>query len=58
MELSGQCIQHIRQLMHVAYKIAAEAGDRYLALLREHRELVGRQVTENIFERHIKRLFD
>jgi len=48
---------HVRQLMHVAYKLAAEAGDRYLALLREHRELVGRQVTENIFDRHIKRLF-
>ena len=49
---------HVRQLMHVAYKLAAEAGDRYLSLLREHRELVGRQVTENLFDRHIKRLFD
>ncbi len=49
---------HVRQLMHVAYKLAAEAGDRYLSLLEKHRELVGRQVTENLFDRHIKRLFN
>lgn len=48
---------HFRQLMHVSYKLAAEAGDRYLSLLRRHRELVGQQVTENIFDRHIRRLF-
>ena len=49
---------NLRQLMHVAYKLAAEAGDRYLMLLKEHKQLVGEQVTENIFERHMKRLFD
>ena len=49
---------NLRQLMHVAYKLAAEAGDRYLSLLREHKQLVGEQVTENIFDRHMKRLFD
>ena len=48
---------HFRQLMHVSYKLAAEKGETYNNLLREHKELVGRQVTENIFERHIKRLF-
>jgi tagaturonate epimerase len=48
---------HFRQLMHVAYKLAAEAGDRYLSLLDTHKVLVGKQVTENIFERHIQRLF-
>lgn len=48
---------HFRQLMHVAYKLAAESGDRYMSLLKEHKQLVGAQVTENIFERHIKRLF-
>ncbi len=47
-----------RQLMHVAYKIAAEHKDIYLKLLQVNKELVGRQVTENLFERHIKRLFD
>jgi len=49
---------HVRQLMHVAYKLAAEAGERYLLLLERHKELVGRQVTENIYNRHICRLFD
>lgn len=49
---------HFRQLMHVGYKLAAEAGETYLNLLAEHKEIVGRQVTENIFDRHIRRLFN
>lgn len=49
---------HLRQLMHVSYKLAAEQGERYINLLKQHRDLVGQQVTENIFDRHIKRLFD
>jgi len=49
---------HFRQLMHVAYKLAAERGDTYLDLLKKHKDIVGQQVTKNIFDRHIKRLFD
>jgi hypothetical protein len=49
---------HFRQLMHVAYKLAAEAGETYLNLLKKHKDIVGQQVTKNIFDRHIKRLFD
>ena len=48
---------HFRQLMHVSYKLAAERGDTYIRLLQQHKDLVGQQVTENIFDRHIKRLF-
>ncbi len=48
---------HFRQLMHVSYKLAAEKGDTYMDLLKEHKILVGQQVTENIFDRHLKRLF-
>lgn len=48
---------HFRQLLHVAYKLAAEKGDGYMALLQEHKEIVGRNVTENLYERHIKPLF-
>jgi tagaturonate epimerase len=48
---------HFRQLMHVSYKLAAERGDTYIGLLQQHKDLVGQQVTENIFDRHIKRLF-
>jgi tagaturonate epimerase len=49
---------HFRQLMHVSYKLAAEFSNIYINLLSENKELVGRQVTENIFDRHLKRLFE
>jgi hypothetical protein len=46
-----------RQLLHVAYKLAAEMGDRYFDALEANADMVNRQVTENLLERHIKRLF-
>ncbi|GAA2182654.1 tagaturonate epimerase family protein [Brooklawnia cerclae] len=49
--------RNVRQLLHVAYKVAAEMGPRYLAALDEHREHVARNVTENLLERHLKPLF-
>ena len=48
---------HMRQLLHVSFKVAAQHGDRYLQLLRENAEVVGKNVTENIYERHMKPLF-
>ncbi|MCA9128509.1 MAG: hypothetical protein KDB22_15585 [Planctomycetales bacterium] len=48
---------NVRQLLHVAFKVAAKAGDRYLGLLVANQEIVGRQVTENLLERHMKPLF-
>jgi hypothetical protein len=48
---------HIRQLMHVAYKLAAEKGKDYLELVEKNEEIIGAQVKENLLERHIKRLF-
>jgi hypothetical protein len=47
----------LRQLLHVGYKVAAKMGDRYLDLLKENEEVVGRNVTENLYDRHIKPLF-
>ncbi len=47
-----------RQLMHVSYKLAAEKGELYRDLLKEHSDLIGKQVTENIYDRHIRRLFN
>ncbi|MEO6036588.1 MAG: tagaturonate epimerase family protein [Verrucomicrobiota bacterium] len=47
----------VRQLLHVGYKIAAQAGDRYLNRVRNAEATVGRNVTENLFERHLKPLF-
>jgi hypothetical protein len=46
-----------RQLIHVGYKVAAEWGEGYLAMIRNHHQVVGEQVMTNIFERHIQRLF-
>ena len=46
-----------RQLIHVGYKVAAELGEAYLAMVRRHSEIVGQQVKTNIYERHIERLF-
>jgi hypothetical protein len=43
----------LRQLLHVAFKLAAKTGRRYLDLLEANAEVVGRNVTENIFARHL-----
>jgi hypothetical protein len=47
----------LRQLLHVGYKIAAAMGDRYLNMLEECQEPISRNVTGNLFERHICPLF-
>jgi len=46
-----------RQLLHVGFKLAAKKGRRYLDLLEANEEVVGRNVTENLFERHLRPLF-
>ena len=46
-----------RQLLHVAFKLAAKQGRRYLDLLKTHEAVVARNVTENLFDRHLKPLF-
>jgi hypothetical protein len=48
---------HLRQLLHVGYKIAARMGARYLDALEAHKTAVSRNVTQNLFERHLKPLF-
>jgi hypothetical protein len=48
---------NFRQLIHVGYKVAAEYGADFTRALEKHREIVGQQVIENIYDRHIKRLF-
>ena len=47
----------LRQLLHVGYKVAAVMGPRYLKMLNECAELIGGNVTRNLFERHICPLF-
>lgn len=48
---------HARQLLHVGYKVAAEMGERYLNALIAHEEVIAQTVAENIYDRHMKRIF-
>jgi hypothetical protein len=47
----------LRQLIHVGYKVAAKMGQRYLEMLEACETSVAKNVTENLFERHLKPLF-
>lgn len=49
---------NFRQLIHVAYKVAAEMGTKYTDLLEKYVDIIGSCVEENIYERHLKRLFN
>ena len=48
---------HLRQLVHVGFKVAAQLGDRYLAMLDACEPTISQNVTANLYERHIKPLF-
>ena len=48
---------HFRQLLHIAYKIAAEMGVRYLKALDKHKKIIAECVAKNIYEKHLKKLF-
>ena len=48
---------NFRQLLHVAYKIAAEMGMRFTNALHRHETIIARNVSENIYERHIRPVF-
>lgn len=49
---------NFRQLIHVAYKIAAEMGSEYTDLLVKYTDVIGSCVEENIYDRHLRRLFN
>jgi hypothetical protein len=49
---------NFRQLIHVGYKVAAEMEDKYTGLLKKYADVVGGCVEENIYDRHLKRLFN
>ena len=67
-EKFGNTLRHIpghpdynlnfRQLIHVGYKVAAEMGEKYTGLLEKYSDVVGGCVEENIYDRHLVRLFD
>ncbi|TCO94710.1 tagaturonate epimerase [Chthoniobacter flavus] len=48
---------HFRQFLHVSFKIAAEFGEAYTAALATNEAIIARNVTGNLFSRHILPLF-
>jgi hypothetical protein len=47
----------LRQLLHVGFKVAAKMETRYTDALKQHAGAVGKCVTNNLLERHLKPLF-
>jgi hypothetical protein len=48
---------HLRQLLHVGYKVAAKMGARYLNMLDACESSIARNVTLNLYVRHLTPLF-
>jgi hypothetical protein len=47
----------LRQLLHVGFKVAAKMGPHYLDLLQANETVIARNVTENLYDRHIAPVF-
>jgi len=47
----------LRQLLHVAYKVAAELGPRFTDALDKHEAIIAENVTANLYDRHLRPLF-
>jgi hypothetical protein len=47
----------LRQLLHVGFKVAAKLGRKYLDLLETNEPVIAKNVTENLFARHIAPVF-
>ena len=47
----------LRQLLHVGYKIAAENREAFFEQLRASEPAIARNVTRNLFDRHLRPLF-
>lgn len=47
----------LRQLLHVGFKVAAKMGRRYLDLLEANEAVIAKNVTENLYKRHIAPVF-
>jgi hypothetical protein len=47
----------LRQLLHVGFKIAAKMGRRYTDLLEANEKVIAKNVTENLYVRHLAQVF-
>jgi tagaturonate epimerase len=48
---------HLRQLLHIGFKIAAGMRSRFVEMLQECRSAIEENVAFNLYERHIRLLF-
>ncbi len=48
---------HFRQMLHLSYKIAAEMQGRFLDALAKYEDTIAPNVSDNIYERHIRPVF-
>ena len=48
---------NLRQLLHVGFKVAAKMGSRYTEALVANEAVIARNVTGNLFDRHIRPIF-
>jgi tagaturonate epimerase len=48
---------HFRQLLHCGYKIAADFGETYTKNLVKYNDIIARNVTENLYQKHIRPIF-
>jgi hypothetical protein len=48
---------NFRQLLHIAYKVAAELGNEFIDSLMKNEDIITQNVVENLYDRHIKKIF-
>jgi hypothetical protein len=53
----GRYNPDFRQLLHIGYKVAAEMRTEFTDAIADCQRIIGPNVTENIYERHIKPIF-
>jgi hypothetical protein len=53
----GRYNPNFRQLLHVGYKVAAEMGKEFTDAVADCERIIGPNVTENIYQKHIKPIF-
>jgi hypothetical protein len=53
----GRYNPDFRQLLHIGYKIAAEMGREFTDAVADCERIIGPNVAENIYQRHIKPVF-
>lgn len=49
--------QDLRQLFHISYGVVSNFRQKFYKALRDNKEIISRHVVQNLYERHIKKLF-